>query len=332
MPLNLKTSYLGLPLRNPLVVGASPMVDSLATVLELEEAGAAAVVMHSLFEEQVVAGEAGAEAHLHSHEEAFAEATSYFPSEVEFTLGPDTYLEQIAKLKERLSIPVVGSLNGRTPGGWTGYAAEIESAGADALELNLYFQPTATEDSAARIEDEAVGIVESVCGSVGLPVAVKLSPFFTSLPHFVRRLSEAGAAAVVVFNRFYQPDIDIEKLETVSSLRLSESDELLLRLRWLAILRDRLPVELACSGGVHAAEDAIKALMAGADVVQLVSCLLREGPGRLAEILRKMTLWFEEFEYASVDEARGSMSYRNTPNPEAIERANYLRILQSWRA
>lgn len=331
MPVELETSYLGLALKHPLIAGASPLVDYLDKVRELEDAGAAAIVMHSLFEEQVVRSADGADAHMHSHEEAFAEATSYFPSDLDFALGPDTYLDQIARIKEAVSIPLIGSLNGRTPGGWTDFADDIEAAGADALELNLYFQPTESETSAADIEDEAIGIVEAVCRRVSIPVAVKLSPFFTSLPHFVRRLAGAGAGTVVLFNRFYQPDIDIENLETVSKLRLSESEELLLRLRWLAILRDRLPVELSCSGGVHTAEDALKAVMAGADTVQLVSCLLRHGPGRIGEILRKMTLWLEEFEYDSIDEARGSMSHRQTPNPEAVERANYLKILQSWK-
>jgi len=330
MSLDLKTNYLGLALKHPLIVGASPFVDQLPKVRELEDAGAAAIVMHSLFEEQIVDSYEGAEADLYSHEESFAEATSYFPDNLDFALGPDTYLERIAEIKKIVSIPVIGSLNGRTPSGWTEFAADIERAGADALELNLYFQPTDSEQSAESLEADAATTVQSVCEHVSIPVAVKLSPFFSSLPHFVRRMETAGAKAVVLFNRFYQPDIDIVNLQTVPSLKLSDSSELLLRLRWLAILRDRFALDLSCTGGVHTAEDAIKAIMAGADTVQLVSSLLEKGPSHLATILEKMTLWFGEFEYNSVSEARGSMSYRNTPNPEAIERANYLKILQSW--
>jgi len=331
MSIDLKTTYLGLPLKHPLIMGASPLVDQLSTVRELEEVGAAAIVMHSLFEEQIIAGVEGAEAHIHSHEDAFGEATSYFTSSADYALGADIYLDRIAEIKEAVSIPVIGSLNGRTPSGWTDFAADIESAGADALELNLYFQPSESETSPDELEAEAAGIVESVCNKISIPVAVKISPFFTSVPHFVRRLEKAGAKAVVLFNRFYQPDIDIENLETCPTLRLSNSDELLLRLRWLAILRDRFSLNLSCSGGVHTAEDAIKAIMAGADTVQLVSTILRNGPLRLTTMLREMTRWLEEYEYKTIDDARGSMSYRKTPNPEAIERANYLKILQSWK-
>ncbi|MBC2601375.1 dihydroorotate dehydrogenase-like protein [Puniceicoccus vermicola] len=330
MSVELKTNYLGLELKHPLIVGASPLVDQLPKIRELEDAGAAAIVMHSLFEEQITSNEEGIDAHIHSHEETYAEATSYFPGDVDFALGPDTYLERIAEIKEIVSVPVIGSLNGRTPTGWTSFAKDIESAGADALELNLYFQPTDSEISSEELEAHAASTVESVCQKVSIPVAVKLSPYFSSLPHFVRRLEKAGAKAVVLFNRFYQPDIDIVNLETVPALRLSDSSELLLRLRWLAILRDRFSVDLSCSGGVHTSDDAIKAIMAGADTVQMVSSLLQKGPSHLATVLEKMTLWLGEFDYKSIADARGSMSHRNTPNPEAVERANYLKILQSW--
>lgn len=331
MSVKLNSSYLGLSLKNPLIVGASPLVDYLSKVREVEDAGAAAIVMHSLFEEQVDSTAAGTDAHLHSHEESFAEATSYFPDGVDFALGPDRYLEQIRDIKETVSIPVIGSLNGRTQGGWLGFAEDIEAAGADALELNLYFQPTDTETPAAVIESESIAIIRAVHEKVSLPISVKLSPYFTSLPHFVRRIAVAGAKSVVLFNRFYQPDIDIENLETVSSLQLSNSSELLLRLRWLAILRDRIPIELSCSGGVHTAEDVIKATMAGADNVQMVSAILRHGASHLKDTLKNLETWLEEFEYPSIEELRGSMSHRHNPNPEAIERANYLKILQSWK-
>ncbi|MEM0966745.1 MAG: dihydroorotate dehydrogenase-like protein [Verrucomicrobiota bacterium] len=331
METTLRTNYLGLALKHPLIAGASPLVDYTSKVRELEDAGAAAIVMHSLFEEQLSFGIEGENAHVHGHEETFAEATSYFPGDVDFTLGPDHYLERITEIKRMVSVPVIGSLNGRTPTGWTEFAADIEAAGADALELNLYFQPTDAQTSSEALEADAALTVEKVCARISIPVAVKLSPYFSSLPHFIRRLENAGAKGVVLFNRFYQPDIDIENLETLTTLHLSDSQELLLRLRWLAILRDRFPIDLSCSGGVHSASDAIKAIMAGADTVQLVSALLRNGPSFLATVLREMAEWFEEFEYASVDDARGSMSYRKTPNPEAIERANYLKILQSWK-
>ncbi|MGE9290047.1 MAG: dihydroorotate dehydrogenase-like protein [Puniceicoccales bacterium] len=330
MSVELKTSYLGLELKHPLIVGASPLVDQLPKVRELEDAGAAAIVMHSLFEEQITGNEEGAETYIHSHEDTFAEATSYFPGDLDFALGPDMYLERISEIKEMVSIPVIGSLNGLTPSGWTGFASDIESAGADALELNLYFQPTDSEQSAEELEASAAATVESVCQKVSIPVAVKLSPYFSSLPHFVRRLENAGAKAVVLFNRFYQPDIDIVNLETVPALKLSDNRELLLRLRWLAILRDRFQLDLSCTGGVHTADDAIKAIMAGADTVQMVSSILKNGPAHLATVLEKMTLWLGEFDYKSVADARGSMSYRKTPNPKVIERANYLKILQSW--
>ncbi len=330
MSVQLQTTYLGLELKHPLIAGASPLVDQLPKVRQIEDAGAAAIVMHSLFEEQFINSQEGAEANVYSHEESFAEATSYFPGELDFALGPDTYLERIREIKEIVSVPVIGSLNGRTPSGWIRFAADIESAGADALELNLYFQPTTSEASPEELETDAAETVQSVCQQVCIPVAVKLSPYFSSLPHFVRRLEKAGAKAIVLFNRFYQPDIDIVNLETVPALKLSTSDELLLRLRWLAILRDRFALDLSCSGGVHSSDDAIKAIMAGADTVQMVSSLLLKGPAHLAIVLEKMKLWLDEFEYSSIADARGSMSYRNTPNPEAIERANYLKVLQSW--
>jgi dihydroorotate dehydrogenase (fumarate) len=327
----LATEYLGLKLPHPIVVGASPLVQSLDQVRAIEDAGASALVMHSLFEEQVLADEAGVQAHVTRHGEAFAEAPSYFPAASDYALGPDDYLEQIRKIKEIVSMPVIGSLNGRTPGGWIDFARDIEAAGADALELNLYFQPTEAETTAAEIEAEAVEIVRAVRGHTQLPLSVKLSPYFTALPAFVRAIHEAGADGMVLFNRFYQPDIDIEELDTLPSLRLSNSSELLLRLRWLAILHGRMPLSMACSGGVHTVEDVIKATMAGADCVQMVSRMLREGPAIIPGMVQSLRNWMEEHEYTSLAQMKGSLSYRNTPHPEAIERANYLKILQSWK-
>jgi len=324
---DLRTRYLGLELPHPLVVGASPLCDHLDRVREMEDHGVAALVMHSLFEEQILQEQLAADTFVHGHEETFAEATSYFPGGADFALTAENYLGQIEKIRARVSFPVIASLNGRTPSGWVDYARDMEGVGADALELNLYFQPTPEERPADAIEKEAVDIVRSVCARVGIPVAVKLSPYFSSLPHFVRRLEEAGAAGVVLFNRFYQPDIDIEEWRTQPHLQLSESAELLLRLRWLAILHGRYELDLACSGGVHTGEDAVKALMSGAACVQMVSSVLRHGVGHVATVLTALDEWMAAHEYGSLAELVGSMSYANTPNPEAVERANYVRLL-----
>lgn len=332
MTIDLSTSYMGLSLPHPLVVGASPLVDDLDQVRRIEDAGAAALVMHSLFEEQMIHADEGLAAHIDSHANFYAEATSYFPHQIEYHLGPEDYLDQIGRIREIVSMPVIGSLNGIHLGSWVEYARHMETAGVDALEINLYDQPTDASRSSRDVEKEYAQIVKAVCESVSIPVAVKLSPFFTSLPHLVRQLREAGASGLVLFNRFYQPDIDIEELEMEPRLRLSDSSELLLRLRWLAILYRQFGVDLACSGGVHRVEDVIKSLMSGADVVQLVSCLLRNGPGYLADLRELLVEWMESFEYQSVKQMKGSMSYQNTPNPEAVERANYVKILQSWNA
>lgn len=327
MNIDLSTHYLGLELKNPLVVGASPIANRLDSVRQSEDAGASAVILHSLFEEQIMMDDLAEEHYIHGNEESFGEATSYFPGSAAFSLNTETYLTHIQNIKQAVSIPVIGSLNGRTPTGWTDYASEIESAGADALELNLYFQPTIDETDPAEIEAEALQIVRSVRQSVNIPVAVKLSPYFTSLPHFVRQLEARGADAVVLFNRFYQPDIDIEELAHAPHLELSTSSELLLRLRWLAILHGRFDLDLACTGGVHTAHDLVKALMSGADAVQAVSAILKNGVDWIPTLLHQLEAWMEEHEYSSVTEMQGCMSYNNTPNPEAIERANYVRTL-----
>lgn len=327
MNIKLNTRYLGLDLPHPFVVGASPLINHLERVREIEDAGAAAIVMHSLFEEQILYEDLAEHAYIQGHEETFAEATSYFPRASEFVFNAETYLEQIQKIKNMVSIPVIGSLNGRTPMGWTDYAQKIEQAGADALELNLYTQPSVKEIDPNQIESNAIEVVRSICQKVKIPVAVKLSPYYTSLPHFARQLEEAGASGLVIFNRFYQPDIDIETLNTVPYLQLSESSELPLRLRWLAILYGRYRLDLACTGGVHTSTDAIKAVMSGADVVQTVSVLLKMGVGYLRTLISSMAQWMEEHEYESLEEMKGSMSYAHTPNPEVIERANYVKLL-----
>lgn len=328
--MDLTTEYLGLKLKNPLIPGASPLVDDLDAVRRLEDAGAAAIVMHSLFEEQITLEERAELADVDSHEYSFAEATTYLPAADEFALGPDRYLEQIGKIKDAVGIPVIASLNGATPGGWTRYAKLMEDAGADGLEVNIYYLPTDALLSSADVEAAALDVVRGVTGSVRLPVAVKLSPFFTALPHFARELQGAGARALVLFNRFYQPDIDPEELAVKPALQLSDSHELRLRLRWLAILSASTDLQYSASGGVHTGLDAIKAIMAGATTVQVVSALLRNGPGHLADILRFLGRWLEEHEYENLAQLRGSMNLRTCPDPSAFERANYIKVLQSW--
>lgn len=327
MKIDFSTRYLGLTLPHPLVVGASPLVDNLDRVREIEDTGAAAIVMHSLFEEQILLDNLSEETYIDGNTDSYAEATSYFPTASSFALNPETYLTRLQKIKQMVSMPVIGSLNGKTPSGWTDYARDIESAGADALEMNLYSTPTLDETDPNTAEAQTISMVRSVCQQVKIPVAVKISPYYSSLPHYIRQLEGAGAKAVVLFNRFYQPDINIEDLETIPSLKLSESPELLLRLRWLAILRDNFSINLSCSGGVHTTEDIIKAVMAGADSVQMVSALLKHGVGHIRTLLNELEDWMGEHEYTSISQMKGSMSYRNTPNPEAIERANYVKIL-----
>lgn len=328
--MDLTTDYLGLRLKNPLLPGASPLVDSMDSVRRLEDAGAPAIVMHSLFEEQI-AMEARAELEdVDAHEYSFAEAATYLPAADEFALGPDRYLEQIGRIKNAVGIPVIASLNGATPGGWTHYAKLMEEAGADAIELNIYYFPTDPARTSAEVENQVLAITGSVASGVAIPVAVKLSPFFSALPHLARQVLEAGARGLVLFNRFYQPDLDPEELEVKPTLQLSDPYELRLRLRWLAILSASLDGDLSASGGVHTGLDAVKALMAGATTVQMVSVLLRQGPGHFSELLRFLDRWLEEHEYAGLDQLRGSLNLRTCPDPSAFERANYLKILQSW--
>ena len=330
MTMDLSTTYLGLRLPHPFVPGASPLVDDLDTVRRLEDAGAAAIVMHSLFEEQITREQMASVRSMDATAESFAEALSFFPDTDAFALGPEEYLEHIHKLKAVVSIPVIASLNGATEGGWLGYARLIENAGADALELNVYSLATDLTESGEMIERRTLHMLEAVKRSIGIPVAVKLSPFYTSLSHFAHRLDEHGVDGVILFNRFYQPDIDVETLEVAPTLRLSDSSELLLRLRWLAILSGRIKASLAVTGGIHSALDAIKAVMAGADAVQIVSTLLRHGPDHLTNLRRDLALWLEEHEYESLEQMKGSMNLLRCPSPGAHERANYMSVLQSW--
>ena len=330
--MNLKTNYLGLQLAHPLMVGASPLGNDLDMVRRLEDAGSAAITMPSLFEEQITREQFGTLYDLESGSESFAEATSYFANVGELRLGPETYLEQIAKVKKAVKVPVIASLNGVTASGWLDFAKQIQQAGADALELNLYYLASNPLETSEMVERRQLEIVRTVKSNVTIPLAVKLSPFFTSLAHFVKVLEGAGADGVVLFNRFYQPDLDIEALEVEPSLNLSSPSTLRLRLRWLAMLYSQISIPMAVSGGVHSGEGAIKATMAGATGIQMVSTLLQNGPERLKTIREEMVSWMEEHEYESLDQMRGSLSLTKCPNPQAFERANYMRVLAGWKA
>lgn len=328
--MDLTTTYLGLRLAHPLMPSASPLVDDLAVVRRLEDAGASAIVMHSLFEEQITQEGLAEQRVIEEHSESNAEALTYFPRASTFVLGPDTYLEQIRRIRAAVSVPVIASLNGTSAGGWIEYARLMQDAGAHALELNVYAIPTDPTDDAQAVEHRVIEAVRAVRGAITIPFAVKLSPFYSSLPHLMTRIAEAGADGAVLFNRFYQPDIDPERLEVARTLKLSDSTELLLRLRWLAILSWQTPLTLACSGGVHTATDAIKAMMAGARAVQMGSALLANGPERLRGILADVRAWLVEHEYESIAQLTGSMNHARCPDPAAYERGNYVRILQEW--
>lgn len=327
---DLSTTYLGLQLKNPIVASASPLSKKADSVKRLEDAGAAAVVMYSLFEEQIVHESHALDHFLNSGTESFAEALTYFPDLEKYNVGPVEYLDLIAKLKQAVNIPIIASLNGVTTGGWIEHAKKMEEAGADALELNIYNVPTDPAVSAADLEQSYVDLVADIRKQIHIPLAVKLSPFFTSPANMAARLARAGANGLVLFNRFYQPDLDIETLEVVPTLHLSTSEELLLPLRWTAILYGRVKADLALTSGVHTGKDAIKAVMAGANVAMMASELVAHGAGRVTEILAEMSAWMEEFEYASVKQMRGSMSQKAVADPAAFERANYMKALTSF--
>jgi dihydroorotate dehydrogenase (fumarate) len=329
--MDLSTVYLGLHLPHPLMPGASPLVDNLDMVRRLEDVGAAAIVMHSLFEEQIVAEQFAAFDHTEVHAAGSGEALTYFPDTNVFALGPDEYLDRIRQMKEALSIPVIASLNGTSIGGWLGFAEKMQQAGADALELNVYSVATDLHDTGQEIERRVLQMIQTLKERIYIPVAVKLSPFYSAFAHFAHELDERGANGLVIFNRFYQPDVDVEELDVEHKLHLSDSTELLLRLRWLAILSGRVQASLAVTGGVHTVTDAIKAVMCGAHAVQMVSALLVRGVEHLATIRNGMAAWLEQHEYESLAQMQGSMSLTRCPDPSAYERANYLEILQSWK-
>ncbi len=328
---DLHTRYLGLNLKNPIVVSSSPLSETLDGMRRLEEAGASAIVMSSIFEEQI-AQEGRTLDHFMSYgAESYSEALSYFPDQADFHIGPDKYLELIRKARASLDIPIIASLNGVSPGGWTDWARLIQQAGAHALELNEYYIPTNPGISGAEVEEQYLEVLRRVKSCVEIPVAVKLSPYFSSTAHMCRRLVEAGADGLVLFNRFYQPDIDLETLEVVPRLVLSTSDELRLPLRWVAILFSQMKTDFAITSGVHNHTDVLKAMMSGANVVMMASELLRFGIHRVGEILGEMSAWMEEHEYESIKQMQGSMSQKNVAVPAAFERANYMRTLQSWQ-
>ena len=327
---DLTTSYLGLTLKNPVVASASPISKKLEGIQRLEEAGASAVVMYSLFEEQITQESLALDHYLNRGTETFAESLTYFPDLQSYNIGPDDYLELIRKAKQAVSIPVIGSLNGVSSGGWIDYAKKIEEAGADALELNMYYVPTDPNLTSQELEQNYVNLVKDVRAQVHIPLAVKLGPFFTALPHFAGRLAASGADGLVLFNRFMQPDLDIETLEVAPNLQLSTPAELRLPLRWIAILYGRVDVDFALTSGVHSGQDVLKAMMAGAKVTMLASELLHNGVGRITEILSDMTAWMTSYEYESVKQMQGSMSQRAVAEPAAFERANYMKALQTF--
>ena len=327
---DLTTTYLGLTLKNPLVASASPLSKKIDSVRRLADAGIAAVVLYSLFEEQITHESRELDHYLTRGTNTYAEALSYFPDLEHYNIGPEPYLEHLHRVKRAVDIPVIGSLNGVSTGGWVEYARLIEQAGADALELNIYYLPTDSEVTSAELEESYLTLVRDVRAQLRIPIALKLSPSFTALPNMARRFAAAGANGLVLFNRFYQPDFDLEQLEVVPNLTLSTSDDLRLPLRWIAMLDGRVPVDFALSGGVHTAEDVLKAMMAGASVAMMTSELLAHGIARVRDILEDLQTWMIEHEYQSITQMRGSMSQRAVAEPAAFERANYMKALNSF--
>jgi dihydroorotate dehydrogenase (fumarate) len=330
-PTALATRWLGLELPSPVVLGASPLTDDVDTLARVVDAGAGAIVMRSLFEEQLALEQMAAHHHIDAHIDTDAEARTFLPDSSVFSLGPEPYLRQLERIRARVAVPVIASLNGTTHGGWTRFARRLADAGASAIELNLYDVATDPSRSAADLEAAQLDVVEAVVGAAGVPVTVKLSAFYGSLPHFASQLAKRGARGVAVYNRFYQPDIDLDALDVTTNLHLSTSAELPLRLHALAILSGRVDLELACTGGVATGLDAAKAILCGATVVQVVSAVLKEGAPRMAKIVAELTGWLTTMGYAEVGEARGVMDLTRSPDPHAWERLNYMKMLRGWR-
>lgn len=330
-PMSLTASYLGLKLAHPFMLGASPLTLHVDNARRLEDRGCAAIVMHSLFEEQIAEATSGRIPQLDRAMPEFAGVVAPFSHPEKFPMGPDEYLEQMRRIKAAVSIPVIGSLNGFGADGWLSYAPLIERAGADALEVNVYYLSTGTQDSSTDIENRIETLVRTLKGLILIPLAVKLSPFYTAFANLAVRLDAAGADGLVLFNRFYQPDIDVETLDVLPNLRLSTSAELLLRLRWLAILSDRVGASLAATGGVHSTLDGVKALLSGAHAVQMVSAVLQQGPEHFRIMEQGLRHWMGKKHYASIETFRGVLSLKRCTNPAYFERSNYLRILHTWR-
>lgn len=327
--MDLSTTYMGMKLKNPIVPSASPLSKDIGNIKRMEDAGAAAVVMYSLFEEQIVHESMEMFYHTMHGTESFPEALSYFPELDNYNHGPEEYLEHLRKAREAVDIPVIASLNGSSLGGWLKYAKKIEQTGVDGLELNMYYVAADPDKSAEELENQYIAVVKSL-QDLNIPLAVKLSPFFTSFAHFARRLDDAGADGLVLFNRFYQPDINLETLEVTPNVVLSSPSEMRLPLRWIAILHGHVKTSLAATGGIHTAEDALKMIMAGADVTMLCSVLLKYGIDQIAEILKRLEWWLSEHEYESLQQMRGSMSQKSYENPAAFERANYMKALAGY--
>lgn len=330
MTVDLRTRYLGLELANPVVPSASTLSSRIDTLKRLQDAGAAAVVFQSLFEEQIEHEEIELHRVMEQGSESFAEALTYLPEMEEYNTGPDEYLRHVEASKKELEIPVIGSLNGSSPGGWLKYAKLIQEAGADALELNVYYIAANLDESGAQVEQRYLDLVTSVRGSVTIPLAVKIGPFFSSVSNMARRLVDAGADGLVLFNRFMQPDIDLDSLQVDPTLHLSTADEVLLPLRWIGILRGRVDASLAATTGVHGPEEALKLVLAGADVTMMASALFRNGPEHVGRVIEGIRTWLEEHEYGSVEQAKGSVSQRNVADPASFARSNYMEMLVSF--
>lgn len=330
--MDLSTTYMGLKLAHPIVPSASPLTGNLDDIRRLEDAGASAIVLRSLFEEELEG-----ESHLLDHylefgSDSFAEALDYYPEMDDYGIGPGHYIQLIRDAKEATNIPIIASLNGTSPGSWTEYAKRIEEAGADALELNLYYVATDLQMTGSAVEQMYLDVLTSVKKEISIPIAVKLGPYFSAFANMATRLQNAGADALVLFNRFYQPDLDLENLTVTPNLILSSAYELRLPLRWVAILHGRVPIDFAITSGVHTHEDVLKGLMAGANITMMTSELLRNGVGRIKEVHNEMALWMEDHDYESVSQLQGSMSQINVAEPDAFERANYMKVLESWRS
>ncbi|MCE1188757.1 MAG: dihydroorotate dehydrogenase-like protein [Ignavibacteria bacterium] len=329
--MDLKTKYLGLELKNPIIPSAGPLSADINTIKQMEDAGAAAVVLYSLFEEQIEHEALEIYHHTSKVADSSAEATSYFAEPIDYKAGPEDYLKHIQKIKETTNLPVIASLNGKSLGGWTEYAKQIQQAGADALELNIYRLATDFNQSSLDIEKTYLDIVRAVRNEVTLPISVKLGPFFSSVAWMAKELEKAGANGLVLFNRFYQPDIDLDTLEVVPNVLLSTPMAMRLPLRWIAMLYGRVNVDLAATSGIYNEKDVVKMVMAGAQVTQVLSCLLKFGVGHIADMLTRLNYWLEANEYESLDQMRGSMSYKNVADPAQFERANYMKVLHSYK-